>query len=134
MKVFFRRIPQNTTIEDLCRFIQPAVEYQWYNPLRQHGVVEKCQLIEIQERRKGHIETHAVADIQPARAAEVAILRLNGRKLGGQIVEVRHWHERSPENDRRNSRLAEIGYSGSEKRWNDRRRIGLNVRIRDLAV
>jgi hypothetical protein len=128
MKVFLRRVSPDSTLDDLYKFVAAAVGPRWYAPFRADGQISDCELLNISTRRGKWLETHCVVDIEPAEVAERAILRLNGRKLRGEVVEVRRWHERAEGNDRRDAgNTAEL--QGDEQRRSDRRRAGLNLQF-----
>lgn len=115
-------------MDDLYSFVASAVGPRWYAPFRADGRIGDCELLNIWTRKGKWLETHCVVDIEPAAVAERAILRLNGRKLRGEVVEVRRWYERSDENDRRGTRKA-ADFQGDEQRRSDRRRAGLNLQF-----
>ena len=69
---------------------------------------------------------HGLAEITPETAGYHAVIRLNGRRLCGRVVEVRRWHERSPDRD---PRRAEGEAQVPERRRSDRRRSHLQIRI-----
>jgi hypothetical protein len=124
MKVFLRRLPADCSVEDLRRFVASVLGPRWYAPFRKDGDIGHCQLLTINQHRGGWVETHGVVDIEPTQVALSSILRLNGRKLKGSVIEVRRWFERSPRNDRR---VADHGATGShqDQRRSDRRRSDL---------
>jgi len=125
MKVFLRRIPAGTNRNDICRFVEPVIKPRWFRLFKDRGAMQSCQLLEIREPDGRYVETHGLVDIEPEMVAAQALLRLNGRKLNGQIMEVRRWHDRSGQNDRRASSRENPPYSGKEKRQLDRRRAGV---------
>ncbi len=133
MKLFLRQVPSDSTAEELCGFVEPVVGPRWYTPFRAAGEVSQCQLLTISKSQGESIETHGLVDIEPPHVAEVAIIRLNGRKLRGRVVEVRRWFDRSADNDRRDPSRPQADLPGAQKRRSDRRRAGLKMRFEDVA-
>jgi hypothetical protein len=134
MKIFLRKIPLNTTCTDLRHFAEPLLGPRWYAPFREGGEVQGCQILEVLTTRGYRIEMHGVLDIEPARVAAVTMLRLNGRKLNGQVIEVRPWISRSEQRDRRRSPTWARVFDGAERRRHDRRRADCHVHIGEMAL
>ncbi len=129
MKIFLRRIPANTSKADLWSTVQRAIAPRWYFPLRRKGVIQGCHVLKIADRRSNRLEFHGLVDVEPEHAAVAAILKLNGRRLLGRVVEARPWQERSIERDRRQRPTEPSQLAFPERRRRERRRSDLHMEI-----
>jgi hypothetical protein len=75
------------------------------------------------------LELHGIVDVEPEHAALSALLKLNGRKLLGKVVEAREWQERLVDRDRRQRMTEPSGPAFPERRRRERRRSNLHMEI-----
>jgi len=120
MLLFLRDIPADTTPEDVKNFIARAIDARWYLPLRETGHVREARVLHMQDPKSTRVRHHALAEVLPDRVGALAILKLNGGKLAGTLVEVRRWYRRSPDGERR--RAGRPHALRPERRRRDRRR------------
>ena len=126
--IFLRKIPSEANHAELREFFAGAVRPRWYWPFRTSGVVTECKIVRIKDRSSA--EYHGLAEIQPERAALRAAIVLNGNQLGGQIVEVRKWYDRSQDRDRRRpATRTPTDPPFSDRRGRDRRRSNLAIEM-----
>jgi hypothetical protein len=128
MKMFIRKIGDHVTKGHLVEFVAQALRPIWILPLRETGQLTNCAILHIRDPESSTSDLHGLAEIDPESAAVHAVMRLNGRRLCGQVVEVRRWHERSAANDRRRSCEAYVPPPYRERRRSDRRRDNLQIR------
>jgi hypothetical protein len=129
MKIFLRQIPANASKADLWSAVQRAIAPRWYFPLRRTGAIHGCHVLKIVDRTNNRLEFHGIVDVEPEHAALSAILKLNGRKLLGKVVEAREWRERSVDRDRRQRMTQPSRLAFPERRRRERRRSDLHMEI-----
>jgi hypothetical protein len=127
MKIFLRRIPAGSSKADLWSAVQRAIAPRWYFPLRRTGVIQGCQILKIEDRTQKRTEFHGIVEVQPEHAAVSAMLKLNGCRLLGQVVEAREWRERSADRDRRKQGTDASALAFPERRRQERRRSDLQI-------
>lgn len=93
--VFLRGIPENLTRKELKAFIMPAVRTATGRSVGLKGAVSGCTILRMTDPQSGATEFHGLVEIHPAKVAIHAIAELNGKKLGGQRIEVRRYQPRS---------------------------------------
>jgi hypothetical protein len=81
------------------------------------------------DRRNNRLEFHGIVDVEPKQAALSAILKLNGSKLLGKVVEAREWQERSVDRDRRQRMTERSRLAFPELRRWERRRSDLHMEV-----
>lgn len=129
MKIFIRNIQDSTSHHTLRRFAEQLISPRWYTPFAVKGRVVSCVVQKIKDMDSGEIEYHGLLDIQPFKAAQLAIEKLNGAKLGGHYIEARQWHVRSYLADRRDLFRGNSSNASSERRVAERRRLNLTIEI-----
>jgi len=129
MKIFLRQIPANASKADLWSTVQRAIAPRWYFPVRRTGVIQGCHVLKIVDRTNNRLELHGIVDVEPEHAALSALLKLNGRKLLGKVVEAREWQERLVDRDRRQRMTEPSGPAFPERRRRERRRSNLHMEI-----
>lgn len=128
MFLFVRRLPENVTSSELSRFVSSATSGWWHKlPFVNKPVVEKCEIIRIEDLEKESVEFHGLVLIQPAKVAVAIAKKLNGSKLHGKTMEVRKYFRRSPYKDRRRRHI-DLEQLPTERRGQDRRRHKVNIR------
>lgn len=98
MIIFIRRIPSNTTQNDLYHFVNPALKGGLF---RKSGHIIHCDILIIRDHHTADIEYHGLVKIDLDDAAIRAIKKLKGKKLNNHPVIVREYVVRSAHNDRR---------------------------------
>ncbi|MGA7981721.1 MAG: hypothetical protein WCA32_16045 [Chromatiaceae bacterium] len=129
MKIFLRRIPANTSKAHLQSAVERAIAPRWYFPLRRTGVIHSCRLLKIEDLARKAVELHGLVDVRPDQTARSAIMKLNGRKLAGKVVEAREWRERSPGRDRRKASTDASQLPFPERRRRERRRSNIVIEV-----
>jgi hypothetical protein len=129
MKIFLRQISAKATNADLRAVVERTIAPRWYLPRRRTGVIQSCNVLKIEDPGLKTVEFHGIVDVRPENAALSAVLKLNGRRLLGTLVEAREWHERSVERDRRKHESAQPHPIFQERRHRERRRSDLSIQI-----
>ncbi len=122
MLVFIREIPESVSRQDLRHFVSEGLRSPWRRLLGHNGEIRALEILRILDEEAGTIEFHGLVDIESAKDAQRVIRRLNGRRLLGRNVEVRQYHVRSPQRDRRGQPHAEGELLVPDRRVRDRRR------------
>lgn len=126
MRLFFPDIEGRLTPDELRDYIMRASFQPWYLRWSEPPIVIKnCRILRISSPLKQTTEYHGLVSITPYREALRIAKRLEGRMLAGKQLEIRRWHERSIQRDRRQAFPAEHLTDFVERRCQDRRRRGL---------
>jgi len=96
MILFLRNIPAQTRISDIAEFVTPALRGGWF---KRRGTIIKTEILTLHDKRVNAYEFHGLVEIEPERAAQLAIKKLNGRSLNGKIITVREYRIRTWHND-----------------------------------
>ncbi|MCB1759970.1 MAG: RNA-binding protein [Gammaproteobacteria bacterium] len=96
-------------------------------PTGKQGEIKRCGILRLSDPATRSLECHGLVFIQPVKCAIAAIDELNGRKLNGNVVDVRRYYERSAERDRRNHFALSEPPRNGERRRRDRRRHELRM-------
>ena len=123
MMVLLKNIPIGTNHNEIKSFIQPAMNG---GLLKAKGNLSKLEILALNDKNTKQVEYHAVAQIEPEKAALRAIQTLNGLTLRGKPITVRQFHVRDPKNDRRRESHGESSIH-KEKRVNPDRRRNLDM-------
>lgn len=118
MIVFIRRIPKNTTTDDICEFIIPALKGGFFSGA---GYIVHCEILKFLDIRTGQIECHGLIKLNSDKIAKYVIRKLNGQKLNCKPVKVSEYVIRSRCNERRQDFNAMKSYLNN-RRVADRRR------------
>lgn len=119
--LFVRKIPKNTSAQELVDFINSGVS--WLARLRS-GFKYKIIRVKILTTVYGKTmepDFHGLVTITPDTIVDSIIRRLRFKHLRGQRVMVRIYHERSAKNDRRNLQNAAAEENFRNLRVKDRR-------------
>lgn len=123
MDIFIRRLPKSTTRLDLIQFAAEALEPHWhlleFSPI---GRLRGCEIIRIADELQDNVEYHGIIHVEPQKAGLAVIDRLNGTFLNNKKVDVRQFHQRSAQHDRRRHQPQPLPVEISEQRKRDRRR------------
>ena len=127
MKIFIRNVPCSTSQHTLRRFAEQLISPRWYTPFAVKGRVVSCVVQKIKDLDSGEIQYHGLLEIQPFKAAQLAMEKLNGEKFTGHRIEARQWHIRSYLADRRDWYRENSSNAPSERRILERRRPNLII-------
>ena len=132
VRIFVRKIQSEANRSELKKFFAGALCPRWYWPFRASGVITECKKLRIKDASS--VEYHGLVEIQPEHVALRAAIVLNGRQLGGRVVEVRKWYDRSRARDKRGpANLTPTDLPTdllfSDRRGRDRRRSSLTIEM-----
>ena len=123
MIVFFRKIPEHATKNDLLQFVQPALKNGWFS---KKAAILDVKVVHLKEYGSEHSEFHGLVNIEPDAAAGKVIKRLNKKTFLGRPIIVREYHRRLWHNDLRVEHHPQTGEITC-RRKTDRRRKNLKV-------
>ena len=123
MLIFIRLLPESVTQSELRKFVGRVVQSPWQNLLYPATRIESIEIRKITSTLQQSVEYHGIIDIEPAKLALKVIRKLHRTPLKGKEVEVRKYYQRSALRDRRTTQQSVP--PGSERRRQDRRRVGL---------
>jgi len=98
MVIILRRIPINTTEEDIVDFIEPGLKAGFF---KRSGHIESIQKLVLKDMQNKTIEYHALVTIDSEAAANRAIKMLNRKLFKNKPILVREYFHRSWNNDPR---------------------------------
>jgi RNA recognition motif-containing protein len=124
--LFLRGLPLEVTRKEIKAFVQGAIRGSDRRSFALKAAVCNCSILRITDPATGDSQLHGLVEVQPARAAMLAIEELNGKPLNGVRVEVRRYHHRSPLRDRRKAPPAA---GTSDNRQGERRRRNLKIEL-----
>jgi hypothetical protein len=114
------------TRKELKAFVQKALKDVQSGAFAPKASVCNCTILRITDKDRGDSDLHGLVEVQPAKAAMLAIERLNKETLRGEKIEVRRYHHRSLLRDRR--REPTVG-TCSDNRHGERRRRNLKIEL-----
>jgi hypothetical protein len=126
--LFLKGLPDQITRRELKAFVQGALRGNGQRSLTMKPTVCTCSVLRITDPENGESELHGLVEVQPAKAAMLAIDELNDRELRGARIRVRRYRHRSPLRDRRKS---ESDVGGPDSRDGERRRKNLRIELVD---
>lgn len=100
MQVIFCHIPSKTSLRELVQFAESTSKLSL--PFLRKPNVVSYEILEISDSSKLHNEFHGLVTYATPKDAEKAIKLLNGKKIGGKVIEVRPYVHRSPGDKRIN--------------------------------
>lgn len=108
MEIFIGNLPQNTTAVELRRLLGDAGLKARYRIFRK-------------TMHDGSIKCYSQALVEPERVAQEVIAKLHNSTLNRHQLEVRRYHERSLNNERRAPLWSGKPWIGLDRRKSDRR-------------
>lgn len=128
MLVFLRLLPAFTDRRDIGHFVRHALGPHWYTPFRPKIQIVACDILRITDLDTRITEFHGLVQLDPPDVDPIAIRRLNETRCNGVTLDVREFHHRSRQRDRRGLAAAlEQGLRDGEPRKRDRRRANLLI-------
>jgi hypothetical protein len=122
--IFIRLLPESVTQSELRKFVGRVVHSPWHSLLYPATRIQSIEITKITSTLQQSVEYHGIIDIEPAKLALKVIRKLHRAPLKGKQVEVRKYYQRSALRDRRKNQQT-APPSGSDRRRQDRRRVGL---------
>lgn len=119
MIIFIRNIPPITKLSELESFVDSGLKRSFFSPA---GIITKTEILALKDKRTQLIEYHGLVYVEPDKAAQQAIKRLNGKIIHNKPVIVREFKIRSWHNDRRENHAQIYDKLHTGKRKGDRRR------------
>lgn len=129
MILFIRRIPKGTLPSELREWVMPALQGSLF---AKSALVEKVEILAIQDQEKGSIEFHGLIHIDSEQAGLRAIKRLRGQRIKGMPVQVREYQQRDWHRDRRLQQTT-VSDNIVQQRRGDRRRRGTVIATTNIA-
>jgi len=120
MIIFLRNIADKTKYSDIISFVEPAIKKIWFR--RQAEIID-VKIMQLHDPQTGESEFHGIVTIEPDKAGQTAIRKLNRKKFLNKHIAVHEYHRRNWHNDPRLKRMLR----GHERRLGDRRRKDLSV-------
>ena len=117
MIVFFRRIPKNTSRNDIVNLLTPVLKGKVY---QKSGQIEDIKFVTLIDNKTQEQEIHALVSIDSDAAAKRVIKKLNRKFFKGKHITVREYHHRTWHNDSRIN-MHEWNEELFDKRSTDRR-------------
>lgn len=121
MFIIIKNINANITIDDLERFVLPAVNGRFF---QKKGSINAIKIFALKNRDKEEVERHGIVRVSCPTLKNRLIKSLNGQYLGYDKAVVAEYVMRRWHNDRRADRVTASDFS-ADKRSSDRRRLGL---------
>lgn len=126
--LFLKGLPDQITRRELKAFVQGALKDSGRRLLTSKPTVCNCAILRITDPERGNSELHGLVEVQPAKAAMLAIEELDDTELKGARIGVRRYQHRSPLRDRRKS---PSNVDGPDSRQDERRRKNLRIELVD---
>ena len=124
--LFLQGLPDHITRRELKAFVQGALRDTGQHFLTLKPSVCNCSILRITDPDRGESELHGLVEVQPAKAAMLAIAELNDKELKGARIGVRRYQHRSPLRDRRKSASH---VDSPDNRQVERRRKNLRIEL-----
>lgn len=121
MILILKRISPTTIIPDIERFFEPCIKG---GLLQRTGRIHSIKIHLLIHPHSEKQEFNALVEVEPDSVARRVMKQLNRKPLNGKHINIEEYHFRSRHNDRRVSRYQNL----LDRRRNDRRRIGMEVR------
>lgn len=121
MILILKRISPTTLVTDIEQFFMPAVKG---GLLARSGRIESIKIHLLKPPSGDRIEFNALVEVEPDAVARRVMQQLNRKPLNGKHINIVEFQYRNRDNDRRMSRYQNL----LDRRRNDRRRLGLEVR------
>jgi len=123
MVIILRRIPENTTEQDIVDFVEPALKGGLF---KKTGHIESIQKLVLKDTQRKTIEFHGLVSIDSEAAANRVIKNLNRKTFKNKPILVREYFHRSWHNDPRIN-MRQWNEELLDKRKSSRRRARLEV-------
>lgn len=128
MWILLCQIPNESTRPQLGSFVSKGLKRSClFFPFPSPSIIKRCEILQVFSPESKTTEYHGLIQIDPDKAAQSLIKRLNGQKLQGELIEVRKYFRRSSYRDRRQT-VSEHG-GRQEFRRQDRRRKRLKSNV-----
>ena len=128
MLVFLRLLPAFTDRRDIGRFVRQAIGPHWYNPFRPKIQIVACDILRITDLDTRLTEYHGLVQLDNPDRDPNALQRLGEAQLNGSKLEVREFHHRSRQRDRRGlAATLKNGLTDRGRRKRGRRRTNLLI-------
>lgn len=121
MFLILKRISPTTLVADIEQFFLPHVKG---GVLKRSGSIESIKIHLLKPPSSDKLEFNALVEVQPDDVARRVMRQLNRKPLNGKHINIMEYHFRNRHNDRRVSRYQNL----LDRRRNDRRRIGMEIR------
>ena len=123
MIVFIRKIPENTTRQEIIDFLMPVVKGGIF---RIKGKITSIDFLAIRDNNTRLMEFHGLAHIMPDTVGQRVIKKLHGQVFKGKRIALHEYVERSWRNDRRDSAKPPVPVA-VERRKGPARRSNLKI-------
>lgn len=124
MRVFFRNIPPNTTINELAHFINIHLNRGFMGLFGERGSLKQIEILEQIDELDKFVRYHGIASIENEKCAERMMKRLRKALFKGKRISVREFVIRTWHNDRRDQATYNSKLS-NDRRKKDRRKYRL---------
>ena len=132
MWIFYRQLPQDTTIRQISKVTLKGCKSRLgLSSLFKRNVIKRCKIIRIQDTKANITEYHAIVQVDSPITAGNIIDRLKGKTINGLHLNPHRYHRRYPSRDRRNHQ--ETPPNLLERRKGDRRRPHLITRVMQVS-
>ena len=101
MKILISNVPPQTNADSLRTLVQQTRNLHRLSYLLAPPELVQCRVVRITEPETQATRYYGLLVVRPEEAAEKLIKQLDGKKLNGQVVEARQYHDRAPTDRRR---------------------------------
>ena len=131
MWIFIRNVPVRTTKKELNHFMYKGLRGPLGFSFTRTAELKHCSILCITDKDQNTVEYHGLAEIESIDSVKTIIQRFNGKTLMGKEVEMRRYHQRTLNHDRRDLFSDVRERNVEERRMRDRRRRNLLVEQAD---
>ena len=121
MKIFIRKIPEDTKSSELERLLMPFLKKGLVYPFRANGKITRKSVIVQVDEQQNVIAHHGLVTVEPDIAAKRMLKRMHRTTIKGRRVIVREFNERSWQNDRRSHKFQKQSRIIKNQRYLERR-------------
>jgi hypothetical protein len=114
MQVIFCNIPASTSLRDLVGFAQSGVRPLL--PFMRKPQIISYEILDITDKARVSNEFHGLVTYATPVDADKAVKSLNGKKLAGKKIAVRHFVHRSPGDKRVNAKAQGFNRPENQRR------------------